>query len=110
MESEISELKKRFILRNPEPVYDMIKNNKSYLTILEKTEPLLIKYFKGHDKSLYVRSNPIYDDKKLTIAISIENSDEDILELTSKLHKMNIEILECKKELDLIGKFFIDLE
>lgn len=107
---KFEDLKKKFIMRNPEPVYDMIKNNESYLTILEKTDPLLIKYFKGYDKSLYVRNNPIYDDSKLTIAIIIEYSDEDILDLSSKLNRMNLEILEFKKELNLIGKFFIDLE
>ena len=109
-ELKLNDLEKNFEIYDKKSVFELIKSHEEYLTMLDNVQPVLNKYFKNHSCSLYIRSLPIYYDYKLTISINVDYSAENPEDLSDRLHKLNIEILDFEKELDLVGKFFIELD
>jgi hypothetical protein len=103
-------LKKDFDIYDEERVYELIKTHEEFFIILDEVKPILYKYFRNHPYSLYIRSFPMYYDFKLTIAIGVKYAQEDRKDIFKRLSCTNSEILDCEKKLDLIGKFFIELE
>lgn len=103
-------LKDTFIIYNENKVYSFIKKNENLIKVLEEVKPSLTKHF--HDKKYYleVRCYPEIFKNELALIIMVDYSKEDVKNLNKKLMAVDTEIRKQKIELNLLGKFFIDME
>ena len=103
-------LKDTFIIHNENKVYSFIKNNENLIKVLEEVKPRLSRYF--HDQKYYleVRCYPEIYENELALIIMVDYAKEDIKNLHKRWMTVDLKINKYTIELDLLGKFFIDLE
>lgn len=103
-------LKDTFIIENENKVYSFIKQNENLINVLEEVKPSLSKHFHGEKYYLVVRCYPEIYENELALIIKVDYSKEDMRKLIHRLMAVDDEIRKRKIELDLLGKFFIDVE
>jgi hypothetical protein len=100
-------LKNTFIIPEKNEVYEFVKSNENLFHMLNFVKPKLNKYFNDFDYLLCIDNFPMYYDPKLALILKSEKINENAEFSVNKLSQLDREIRPVKRELGLIGKFFI---